>query len=721
MINIIVLKKDGSTQPFNIDKVIAAVSKSAERVMYAFSEDEINKIKNIVTKKAKEKAEFTDGIITINTMHSIAECALDEINPKIAKSYREYRNYKIDFCEILDSVYTKSQSIRYIGDVSNANTDSSMISTQRSLIYGQLNKKFYKKFFLTADEIQAANDGYIYIHDMKDRLDGINCCLCDVDNVLRGGFEMGNVWYTEPNTLDVAFDVISDVVMSAASQQYGGFSIPRVDTILSYYAEKSYKKYCEEYLDIIDSYVKKLTKNVKKKMEAYATKKVYRDFEQGFQSWEMKFNTVGSSRGDYPFISISLGIDTSKWGIMATIAALRVRKNGQGKIDNKKVVLFPKITFLYDENIHGEGAKYEFLFNEAIECSKKAMYPDYESLTGEGYIPSIYKKYNKVISLMGCRASLSPWFARGGMYPADDDDYPIFEGRCNLGAISLHLPMILAKSREEHKDFYEVLDYYLNLIRNLHKRTFKYLSEELASTNPIQFMQGGLLGGNLKANDKIGPLLKPMTMSFAITALNELQYLYNNKTIYEDGKFALEVMKYINDKVNEFKNEDGILYAIYGAPAESLCGTQIEQFRDKYGIIDGVSSRSYVSNSFHCGVWEDITPIEKQNSEERFWDYFNGGKIQYCKYPINYNTKAMKTLVRRAMKKGFYEGINESLSYCDDCGHEELNMNDKCPCCGSTNLTKIERMNGYLGYSRVKNNTRFNSAKMAEISERISM
>ena len=318
---------------------------------------------------------------------------------------------------------------------------------------------------------------------------------------------------------------------------------------------------------------------------------------------------------------------------------------------------------------------------------------DFLSLTGEGYIPSIYKKYGQVISLMGCRASLSPWYVRGGMHPADENDYPVFEGRCNLGAISLHLSMILAKANEEHRDFYEVLDYYLELIRKLHKKTFNFLSEKPASTNPIQFMQGGLLGGTLEANEKIGELLRPMTMSFGVIGLNELQMLYNNKSIYEDGEFALEVMQYINDKINQFKEEDNILYAVYGTPGESLAGLQIEQFREKYGIIEGVSSRDYVSNSFHCGVWEDITPIEKQDSEERFYNLFNGGKIQYCKYPVNYNTEAMKVLVRRGMYKGFYEGVNEQLSYCDDCGHEELNMTEKCPVCGSENLTIEDRIN----------------------------
>ena len=153
-----------------------------------------------------------------------------------------------------------------------------------------------------------------------------------------------------------------------------------------------------------------------------------------------------------------------------------------------------------------------------------------------------------------------------------------------------------------------------------------------------------------------------------------MQQLYNQKSIVEDGTFALEVMKHINQKKEEFTKTDERLYAIYGTPAESLAGKQIQQFRKKYGIIKNVSDREYVSNSFHCHVTEDITPIQKQDYEYRFWEMVNGGKIQYVKYPINYNRQAIVSLVRRAMDMGLYEGINLALSYCDDCGHEELNM-----------------------------------------------
>ena len=704
-----IIKRNGNKQDFDPEKIKAAIRKSAERVMVTLTPEAEDEVVRLVLKYLDNQT----GDAEVQEIHNCVEAALEEVNPLVAKSYREYRNYKKDFVHILDKVYKKAQAISYIGDKENSNTDSALVSTQRSLVYNHLNKELYQKFFLTSSEVEACEEGYIYIHDMSARRDTMNCCLCDVGNVLKGGFEMGNLWYNEPKTLDTAFDVMGDVIINTAAMQYGGFTVPEVDTILVPYAEKSYKKYHDEYLEIKPEASEEEANN-------YAWKKTKRECEQGYQGIEYKLNSIGSSRGDYPFVTFTFGVDESEFGQMISKVILDTHANGQGKKGHKRPTLFPKLVFLYDKAVHGKGKKMRDVFLAAVNCSQKTMYPDYLSLSGKGYIPEMYQKYGKIVSPMGCRAFLSPYFERGGFEPADENDKPVFVGRFNLGAISLHLPMILAKSREEQRDFYEVLDYYLEMIRKIHIRTYNYLAKKKASTNPLAYCEGGFYKGNLKPSDYIEPLLESATMSFGITALQELQELYNGKSLVEDGQFALDVLKYINEKTQQFKKEDHKLYAIYGTPAENLCGLQIQQFRKKYGIVKGVSDREYVSNSFHCGVWEDISGITKQDLEERFWEFCKGGRIQYVRYNLNYNKEAMITVIERAMEKGFYEGVNLSLAYCNKCGHEELDM-DTCPQCGSNDLTKIDRMNGYLSYSRVHGETRLNQAKMAEIAERESM
>ena len=755
---IVIIKKNGTKESFDPEKIIIATQKSANRIAKTWTENEKEDIKKYVIQKIKESGETE---FHIEAVHSMVEYALERVNPKVANQYRSYRNWKQKGLRIFDEMEQAENTIRYIGDRSNANKDAKLVATKRSLLYGEYSTKRYEQFFLNEEEKQAAKDGYIYIHDKDSRLDTWNCCLFDMANVLKGGFQMGNMWYNEPNSLDTAFDVMGDVILSTAAQQYGGFTVPDVDNVLLPYAKKTYESFYQEKYDevyaltmetirslsedqsefLLEDEMSKWSEHMDMKAQTkaatkateYAFRKTQRECEQGMQGIEYKLNTVGSSRGDYPFTTFTLGLAEGELGKMITKTILKVRKEGQGKKGFKKPVLFPKLVFLYDEERHGKGKEYEDVFEAAINCSSKTMYPDYLSLTGDGYVPDMYKKYGKVVHPMGCRAFLSPWYERGGITPADEDDKPVFVGRFNLGVVTLHLPMILMKAKKEKKDFYEVLDYYMELIRNFHRRTIDYLGNLRAGGNPMCFCEGGMYGGNLKPEDKIAPVLKPCTISFGVTALNELQMLYNGKSIREDGAFALEVMKHINSLINRYKEEDGILYAIYGTPAETLCGKQIEQFRAKYGVIEGVSSREYTTNSFHDPVWEDILPVEKQEDEYRFWNEFNGGKIQYCKYPVKYNLGAIKALVRRAMKMGFYEGVNLSLSYCNHCGHEELNMKI-CPHCGSKNITAIDRMNGYLGFTRVGTTDgefdfdsspeatgRFNKAKTIEISERISM
>ena len=738
---LVVLKKDKRLEDWNPDKIVRAIKKSSERADVELSEAECTAVVDDVLKRIEMAGKEQ---VDITKLHVYVELALDRVAPQVAKQYRDYRNFKKEAADMYQSVWQSDQRMRFLGDKENANKDSTLVATQQALLRASINKTFYFLFDADSSWRKAHDEGFIYIHDSSDRRDGFNCCLFRVGTVLKGGFEMANLPYTEPNSLKTAFSVIGDIVLSAASQQYGGFTIPQIDKILSPYAEKSYQKYLREYNDKLDWLQSASGANVdpamvKDMIDHWAEDKVREEFRQGWQGFEYKFNTVGSSRGDYPFITVSLGLAKDRWGRMCNKVALANHMEGQGIPGKKKPVLFPKYVFLYDENLHGDGKELEDVFDAAIECSEKTMYPDYLSLTGEGYISSMYKQYGEAISPMGCRAFLSPWWERGGLKRADDMDRPVFEGRFNIGVVSLNLPLIYLTAKREGKDFYELLDYYLQMIREIHLYTYKYLAAKPASVDPLAFVEGGMYnpldaenGGQkgLNPDDKIEPFLRCATASFGITALNELQEAYNSKSITEDGEFALEVMQHINEVVNRFKEEDGKLYAIYGTPAESLCGKQAKALKEHFGIIPGVSDKDYVSNSFHCGVWEDITGPEKQDLEARFWELLNGGKIQYCRYPLQYNKSAVKTLVKRAMAMGLYEGVNMEVSYCNDCGYSSVDMADTCPHCGGHSITSISRMNGYLAYSRVsvkqadgsyRSYSRLNDAKMAEIADRRSM
>lgn len=301
---------------------------------------------------------------TVEQLHSCCEIALEDINPLVAKSYREYRDYKKEIVHILDKVYKRAQAITYIGDKECSNMDSALVTTQRCLIYNSLNKELYKKFFLTANEIEACKDGYIYIHDMAYRRDTMNCCLFDMANVLKDGFEMSNIWYTEPKTLQTAFNVMGDVIINTTAMQYGGFTVPEVDTVLKKYAKMSYDMYYKEYLDIKGS-------KFKDEADKYAWKKTIRECEQGYQGIEYKLNTVSSSRGDYPFVTFSFGVDTDQFAVMIAKTILNVHREGQGKKVLRDRLCFQNLYFYMIRKFMEKTGFFVIVFLQLLNVVKK--------------------------------------------------------------------------------------------------------------------------------------------------------------------------------------------------------------------------------------------------------------------------------------------------------------------------------------------------------------
>ena len=718
----LVIKKDNTTEEFIDEKIIDAVKKAAFRCDTVIDEDGLRRIATEVRARLGDRAD-----VTVAELHELVIAVLSFLQYKqVAEAYAEYRYYKTTYARTFEQLRQDADDVLRLGDRENANYDSSLVSTKGSLIKGYLTKSLYKQFYLSGKEKALIERGDIYIHDLRDMILGcINCCLFDIGHVLKDGFEMSNVQYSEPKTVLSALQVIGDITLVATAQQFGGFTLPELDKVLLPYVMKSLAAARHKYADLgLDADT----------IARVTARDVERELEQGFQSLELKLNTVPCSRGDFAFTTITFGQwDPAKfseeerhWLMKISSIMLQVRRNGHGK-DGKPVV-FPKLVYLYDEKQIAEDKASSELLDEAVKTSAQCMYPDYLSLSSEnGSVSEIFQKYGAITSPMGCRAFLSLWQNEAGE--------AITVGRCNIGAVSLNLPIILKLAQLRHPDswrtdFWRILDERLEFIRAFFKKRYDIIRNQKCSSNPLAFTQGGFYEGTKSPDDRVGDLVRYMTASFGITALDEATYLWSGKRLVEEGgDFSASVLRHLKEKLQTFKEEDGYLYAIYGTPAESLCATQARQY-DRFCADEGVDnvfrhtehySPEYFTNSFHVNVTEDITPFEKQDREFIDFHLCEGGHIQYVRLDNPENFAAVKAVIARGMKKGFYQGVNFDSAYCGDCGQHSTNVLFKCPHCGSENLSVISRVCGYLGYSNVNGMSRMNDGKMAEIRNRRSM
>lgn len=387
-----IIKKDGTVEGWNGEKIKEAVYKAAARVNQYVEPDVLNKLVEKV-----HSCLIIDRDAPTKDLHKEVIYYLKYFGlTDVANSYQEYRDYKNTYAKSFEKVKDEADNVLLLGDRENANFDSSLVSTKGSLIKGYLTKELYRQFYLSKEEKELTKRGDIYIHDMRDMLMGsVNCCLFDIGNVLRGGFSMSNVDYTEPTSVLSALQVIGDITLVATAQQFGGATLAEIDKVLLPYAKKTYdnafKKYSEQCNMEYDESC------------AMAMGDLKRELEQGFQSLELKLNTVPCSRGDFAFTTLTFGtwdimMDDLNRDIMLMIGKtiLKTRMKGHGG----KQVVFPKLVFLYDENKIRNDEDHKELFELAVECSSQCMYPDYLSLN-HGKVADIYKRTGAITSPMG--------------------------------------------------------------------------------------------------------------------------------------------------------------------------------------------------------------------------------------------------------------------------------------------------------------------------------
>ena len=673
-----VIKKNGSEEQFDINKVVEACRMAASNCSKKLSLSDENGVASIVTSKVlglKKKSISTEKI------HGWAIQALKIIDQEVADCYKSYHQFRKNTMREVAKIKEKSDHLKYAGDRENANYNSSLFSTQNAIFRGWNSTLISKNFFLTKKERQAIKDGFIYIHDLRDIMVGNhNCCVFDMETVLDGGFKILNVRTEEPKRVMSACGAMYDILNTASAQQYGGFSVPEIDKIVAKYAIKEFQHTGDK-----DG--------------------VLENIKQGLQSLQHHINSNVSARGDTPFITFSFGcIDGedelfNEFQLAACLELLRYRQ--------KVEMTFPKLVCLYSTPIM---EKYPILLDECIETNRTTLYPDYVSLD-EGYSGELYKKYKLCHTPMGCRSFPTPL----GGYENPQKTVGLF----NVGVVSLNLPLIYMECSKKKLNFIEEVKKYTQMCIDFLDRRYEQIASMKCSSNPLGFCEGGFVGGNKNPDDLVGNIVNNMGASIGITALNELSVLRNGCELHlcdeEEYRNIVEVVEAIKELVNKNCSNERH-YSLYGTPAESLCGTQCEQFRKRFGIVEGVSDKPYFNNSFHMPVTADISPIEKMNLEYELFHIINGGHIQYVRVDEPENKQAIKKLVKYGMKKGFYQGININCISCEDCGEHFRKHPTVCPKCGSKNILEVGRVCGYKGFMN-----RMNDAKLAEIAERKCM
>ncbi len=687
-----VIKKDSTTELFNGNKIIKAIEKTALRCNVELDDIQKNKIVKFVMKRILKNVP-SGGIthIYVSELHEEVELALCEFNPALAKEYNSFRGYKKQMKEHFEEMLRDTEQLLHAGDTENANRDSYLIDAQKVMSGEIFSVRNMLDYELPRDASQAHKDGDIYIHDLRDRLyNSINCCLFDMGKVLKGGFTYKGVSYKEPNSIRTACSMLEDVMNSARLQQYGGFTVPEIDTILAPYVKKTWVNYYEMVSGSdIDA-------------DEFANEMTWKDLVQGMESIEHSLHMVNNT-----FITFTFGLDTSKFGQMVSEAILQVRRAGLGTTGVPAV--FPKLVFLYTDKLHGEGMENEHIFSEAIQTSSKCMYPDYLSLDN-GYLGEVYNRTGKAISPMGCRAFLSEY--------KNEEGESVFIGRGNCGAVTLNLPRFALKAEGDLIKFFKLIDENFHKAMKVHLFTYNRMKKVKAKTNPLFFVHGGC-HVQLDYEDTIEKAIDTFTWSIGYIGLDETVKALTGVQLHENHGLGVHILEHIDGLIQKAKEETGLRLAMYSTPAESLCYKFLEHDKEEFGVIEGVTDKAYYTNSFHMDVNTKLDVDQKMRLELPMFNIATGGRIVYNEYPHTKNKKAIMDCVRYAMSLGLYYGINLQLDTCLGCGHQD-EIEGACPKCGSTNILSINRICGYLGYTSTDTGENMvNRGKYDEISKRV--
>jgi ribonucleoside-triphosphate reductase len=708
-----VIKRDGNIVEYNPEKIKTAIKKANEEVS---RRDRANE---------KEIQEIIDYVEDLKKSRILVEDIQDIIEEKLmsfgkynlAKTYITYRYTRA----LVRKANTTDQSIKELiegeseyWNNENSNKNARVVTTQRDYLAGITSTDITRRFLLPEDVVKAHDEGIIHFHDADYFAQNAlhNCDLINLEDMLQNGTNINGVMIEKPHRFLTAMTIATQIITAVTSSQYGGATVTM--THLAPFVRDSYNKYLKKYQD---------RKLPKEQCEKFAKEDLKKEIEDGVQTFQYQINSMTTTNGQSPFLSVCfyLGETDEYKEELAAIIEEFLKQRIQGMKNEKGVYItpaFPKLLYVLEEdNIH-ENSKYWYLTKLAAKCTAKRMVPDYISEKIMKQLKVDKNGNGQCYPCMGCRSFLTP-------YVDPETNKPKYYGRFNQGVVTINLVDVALSSGQDKDKFWKVFEERLELCHKALKLRHERLSKATSDVAPILWRYGAL--ARLPKGASIHPLLHGgySTISLGYAGLYECVKYMTGDSHTDHGKgeeFGLEIMQKMNDKCKEWKIAEDIDYSVYGTPIESTTYKFAKCLQKRFGKIEGITDRMYITNSYHVPVFEEIDAFSKLKLESEFQRLSPGGAISYIETPnLQNNLEAVIEVIKYIYNNIMYAELNTKSDYCQKCGFDgEIQIDDNlewyCPNCGNrdhSTLNVARRTCGYIGSNF------WNKGRTQEIKERV--
>ena len=717
-----VIKRNGEEVEFDAEKISNAIQKANNEV----TDDKKLTLLQIadVTRKVVERIEKTSHAVNVERIQDLVEIAImEEGGYEIAQKYVRYR-YQREIArkanttdaEILSLIECSNEEVNQ----ENSNKDASINSTQRDYMAGQVSKDLTMRLLLPKEIVDAHNEGIIHFHDsdyyaQKEH----NCDLINLEDMLQNGTVISETMIEKPHSFYTACNVTTQIVAQVASNQYGGqsFSLAHLAPFVDISRKKIYKEVEAEF---VENDFEKDDEKIKKITE----KRLLDEIKRGIQTIQYQLITLMTCNGQAPFVTMFMYLDEvegqTRYDLSLLIREVLTQRI-QGVKNEKGVWItpaFPKLIYVLDEDNISEGSPYYSLTELAAECTAKRMVPDYISAKVMREL-----KQGDVYTCMGCRSFLTVEDSQ-----RNPDGSHKYYGRFNQGVVTINLVDVACSSYGDMDKFWKILDERLELCHRALRCRHERLLGTVSDVAPILWQHGAL--ARLKKGEKIDKLLYNgySTISLGYAGLYEMcvRMTGESHTSKEGHDFALAVMQKLNDKCAEWKAAENISYSVYGTPMESTTYKFAKCLQKRFGRIEGVTDKNYITNSYHIHVTEPINAFDKLTFESEFQKLSPGGAISYVEVPnMQHNIPAVLAVMRHIYENIMYAELNTKSDFCEACGYDgeiQIKTDEKgklvweCPNCGNRDTDTLfvaRRTCGYIG-------TQFwNQGRTQEIKDRV--